>query len=92
MKEASWQKSSADPRVSLPISPDRSAAVHGTVTVSMPKDGLPYGFYLVVKSRAGLGKPAPRPGDPPHVRIEVDTTAPDAKLFSPSRRRASRTA
>ena len=43
-----------------------------------------YGFILIVKSRAGLGKPAPRPGDVPEIRVEVDTTPPDAKLYAPT--------
>jgi hypothetical protein len=82
---ATWQKSSEEPRVSFPpVSMDRSSPVRGTVTVSVPKDGAIYGYYLVVKSRAGLGKPAPRPGDPPHVRVEMDTTAPYAELRAPS--------
>ena len=38
---------------------------------------------LVVKNRAGLGK-KPRPGDVPEIRIEIDTTLPDAKLYEPS--------
>src|SRR5262249_5874157 len=80
---ASWEKSNADPMVSLPVSPTGNGAVRGTVTVTMPKEGVRYGFYLVVKSRAGLGKPAPRPGDAPHVRVEVDTTQPDARLMAP---------
>jgi hypothetical protein len=42
-----------------------------------------YGFALVVKSRAGLGKTPPRPGDVPEVRIELDTQQPLATLFSP---------
>jgi hypothetical protein len=80
---ASWEKSTADPMVSLPVSPTGNGAVRGTVTVTMAKEGVRYGFYLVVKSRAGLGKPSPRAGDAPHVRIEVDTTQPDAQLMAP---------
>src|SRR5206468_25507 len=34
-------------------------------------------------SRAGLGKPAPHPGDVPHVRLECDTTQPAAELYAP---------
>lgn len=45
-------------------------------------DGV-YGLKLVVKNRAGLGK-KPRPGDVPEIRIEIDTTLPDAKLYEPS--------
>jgi hypothetical protein len=46
-------------------------------------EGL-YGFTLVVKSRAGLGKPPPRPGDAPEIRVELDTTPPVAQLYSPA--------
>lgn len=45
-------------------------------------DGI-YGFSLVVKSRAGLGKSPPRSGDVPEIRVELDTTAPVAQLFQP---------
>ncbi len=44
-------------------------------------DGI-YGLTLVVKNRAGMGK-KPRPGDMPEIRIEIDTTLPDAQLFQP---------
>ncbi len=54
-----------------------------TRELELPGQGV-YGFILVVKSRAGLGKPAPRPGDIPEIRVEVDTTAPDAKLYAPT--------
>jgi hypothetical protein len=52
-------------------------------TVALLEGDRVYGFSLVVKSRAGLGKAPPRPGDMPEVRIELDTTPPVAKLFSP---------
>jgi hypothetical protein len=51
-------------------------------TVELPGEGI-FGISLVVRSRAGLGKPPPKPGDAPQMRIEVDTTAPEAKLFNP---------
>jgi hypothetical protein len=58
-------------------------ALKRSVTVNLPDDGL-YGFYLVVKSGAGLGKPPPQNGvDAPQLRVEVDTTAPQAKLLKP---------
>ncbi len=82
---ATWEKSLADPNVSLPAGGEvrGQGPVRGTVTVNLPRDGVVYGFYLVVKSRAGLGKPPPRPGDPPQARIEVDTTLPNAVLYEP---------
>jgi hypothetical protein len=84
---ATWEKSRTPPEVSLPVSAEATGAspapVRGSVTVEMPQQGVVYGFYLVVKSRAGRGKPPPRPGDAPHVRIEVDTTMPLAELYAP---------
>jgi hypothetical protein len=43
-------------------------------------DGV-YGFSLVLRSRAGLSKRAPKPGDIPEMRIELDTVKPQATLF-----------
>jgi hypothetical protein len=82
---ATWEKSQADPNVTLPVTAETRGAqpVRGSVTVNLPKDGLIYGFFLVVKSRAGLGKEPPRPGDPPQVRIELDTMQPEAELYAP---------
>jgi hypothetical protein len=45
-------------------------------------DGV-YGFTLVVKSKAGLGRTPPRSGDVPEIRVELDTSLPIAKLFQP---------
>jgi hypothetical protein len=56
--------------------------MHRTISVDLTSDGL-YGFYLVVKSGAGLSVPPPKPGDAPQMRVEVDTTAPEALLFGP---------
>jgi hypothetical protein len=82
---ASWEKAPTDPNVTLPVTGENrgQGAVRGSVTVSLPSDGKIYGFYLVVKSRAGLGKAPPRPGDTPQVRIEVDTLQPEAELYAP---------
>lgn len=82
---ATWEKSAGDPNVSLPVTPETRGAqpVRGSVTVNLPRDGVIYGFYLVVKNRAGLGKEPPRSGDLPHARIELDTTGPEAKLYLP---------
>lgn len=51
-------------------------------TLKLPGDGV-YGISLVVKNKAGIGKPAPRPGEVPEMLVEVDTIAPDAKLLLP---------
>ncbi len=82
---ATWEKAPTDPNVTLPVTGENrgQGAVRGSVTVTLPADGKIYGFHLVVKSRAGLGKAPPRPGDPPHVRIEVDTLQPEAELYAP---------
>jgi hypothetical protein len=82
---ATWEKSPGDPNVTLPVTGEARGLgpVKGSVTVNLPKDAVVYGFCLVVKSRAGLGKPPPRAGDPPQVRIEVDTTMPTAELYAP---------
>ena len=53
------------------------------MSVSLPKDEQTYGFYLVVKNRAGLGKAPPQSGDLPQVRLERDLTLPEAFLFKP---------
>ncbi len=50
------------------------------LTVEVPEDGV-YGFTMVVKSGAGLGKPPPQAGDVPQLLVEVDRTPPQAWLF-----------
>lgn len=64
-----------DPRSLLPIK--------GSVVVPIAQEGVQVGYYMVVKSKAGLGKSPPVNGDLPHIRVEVDTTFPEAVLFSP---------
>jgi len=51
-------------------------------TLDLPGEGV-FGLCLVVKSRAGMGKAPPRPGDAPEMVIEVDATPPVAQLFVP---------
>jgi hypothetical protein len=51
-------------------------------SVELSGDGL-YGFILIIRSRAGMGKPNPKAGDVPEMRIEVDTTPPVVGLFAP---------
>jgi hypothetical protein len=46
----------------------------------LPGEGQ-YGFLLIVRSGAGLGRSAPQKGEYPELRIEVDTTPPAAQLF-----------
>jgi hypothetical protein len=80
---ATWAKTTSEPDVSLPVVAGAEPPLCGSVTVELPKDATIYGFYLVVKSKAGLGKAPPEPGTPPQVRIEADTILPDAKLYKP---------
>ena len=82
---ATWQKTPPDAGGTfLPAAePHGGGAVRGSVTVSLLNEGVTYGYYLVVKSRAGLGKPAPHAGDPPQIRVELDATPPEAKLYRP---------
>lgn len=76
----------------LPVKAEHSAAaspahpgepLRRTLTVVLSgADGL-YGFTMVVRSGAGLGRPAPKHGDSPEMRLELDTKAPDAALYRP---------
>jgi hypothetical protein len=59
-----------------------SGPVELTLPVELAGEGA-YGFYIVVKSKAGLGSPPPQPGTPPLLRVEVDSTPPEATLFMP---------
>lgn len=74
----SWELCADDPRVEGATTGGRHQRV-----IDLPGDGV-YGFHLVVKSRAGLGKAPPRAGDSPQIRFEVDTSSPVAQLFSPT--------
>src|SRR5262249_50873698 len=80
-----WQRSDGEENITTPP-PDAHglpASLKRSLTVDLPADGL-YGFYLVAKSGAGLGKPPPQNGiDVPQMRVEVDTTFPQAELFEP---------
>jgi hypothetical protein len=69
--------------VTLPMDTNATGPLKGSVALQLDKEGVPHGFYLIVKSRAGLGKAPPRPGDLPHLRVELDTTAPFAELYKP---------
>lgn len=69
-----WERYAFDPETKGPGRHQR--------IVEVPGDGV-YGFVLVVKSRAGLGRRDPRPGDAPEIRVEVDTSSPVAQLYAP---------
>jgi hypothetical protein len=81
-----WQRCDGEDNVNAALPTDSRSmgpALKRSLTVDLQADGV-YGFYLVVKSGAGLGKPPPQNGvDVPQMRIEVDTTAPVAVLHQP---------
>jgi hypothetical protein len=70
-----WEMYAYDPNVEA--KPGRQQRI-----VPLPGDGV-FGFILIVKSKAGLGRKAPRAGEAPEIRVEVDTTAPIAQLAQP---------
>lgn len=51
-------------------------------SVDVPGEGI-YGFTMIVKNKAGVGRQAPAPGELPEVRVGVDTTAPVCELITP---------
>lgn len=53
----------------------------GPLSFTVVSEGL-YGITLLVKSGVGLHTDPPRPGDPPQMWVEVDTTKPTVKLGS----------
>lgn len=79
-----WERYAEDNDVSnAPIQgvQDRTFDLRDRETDIPFADGV-YGFSLVVKNRAGMGK-KPRPGDVPEIRVEIDTKTPEAQLFQP---------
>jgi hypothetical protein len=82
----SWEQVPPGSDTVLPAATDgrSTGPVRGSVTVSLAREGIPYGFFIVVKSRAGIGKPPPQRGDTPQVRLELDATLPLAKLYAPT--------
>jgi hypothetical protein len=59
---------------------DENLKVASPMTVNLPGEGV-YGLRLVAGNRAGLGRRPPRPGTPPQMLVEVDTTPPIARLL-----------
>ncbi len=49
--------------------------------LTVPEEGR-YGFTLIARSGVDLSEPPPRPGDPPHIWVEVDETKPQLKLLA----------
>jgi hypothetical protein len=77
-----WKEYAYDERIENPI--------NGTRLQRMVRfqegepDGI-YGFILVVKNRANIGRQPPQAGEVPELRIELDTRAPEADLYEPTR-------
>lgn len=42
-----------------------------------------FGLRVVARSATGLGDVAPVPGDPPHLTVDIDTTAPTVQMQAP---------
>jgi hypothetical protein len=82
---ASWTPSTTDHSVTLPTAAEMHSGVPvtGAVMVNLKDEGVVHGYYIVVKSAAGLGKAAPRAGTPPQIRIELDMTPPTVELYKP---------
>jgi hypothetical protein len=80
-----WNPMTIEGGVQLPpVSEMRlNQPVTGSVTVNLPRDNVTYGITVVVKSKAGLGRPKPVAGDVPQIRLELDTTPPEAFLKMP---------
>jgi hypothetical protein len=79
----SWQPFGTVQSMNVPSTPDAKgspASIRRSLTLEVPGEGK-YGFYLVVKSGVGRSKPPPQGGTRPQIRLEVDTTAPDADLY-----------
>ena len=80
-----WQSIGGEKDIPAPTANELSgpaATMRRSLAVELPEEGV-YGFYLVVRNGAGLGKPPPRPGELPQMRVEVDRTLPEAALYAP---------
>lgn len=49
-----------------------------------------YGIKVILQSGAGLAREAPKPGEAPDLRVDVDTTAPTLHVFQPVPDRAQK--
>lgn len=80
---ATWELLGGEQNLNLPPAADprgAAASVQRSLSAKLPGEGT-YGFYLIVRSGVGLGKPPPKNGDAPLMRVEVDTTPPEATLY-----------
>ena len=87
-----WSLVATEP---VTIPPTEAAGVGSQrfgVMLPLTQEGVVHGFTLVVKSKAGLGRPAPQRGEAPQIRVELDASHPDASLLNvvadPNRREA----
>jgi hypothetical protein len=80
-----WERTQHDVPVTMLAGTEYMAGMplRGSVLVKLPQPEVPYGIYLVVKSKANLGEPPPTPGKLPQMRVEVDVKAPEAQLLLP---------
>jgi hypothetical protein len=80
-----WALSPTDRSVTLPTAAEiqSGAPAAGSVMVELKQEGVVYSYFIVVKSRAGLGKKPPEPGTTPQVRIEMDVTPPSVEMYVP---------
>ncbi|HEY7153374.1 MAG TPA: hypothetical protein VH575_05395 [Gemmataceae bacterium] len=83
---ASWSKLPNELPLNWPAGADGRGPgpVRGSVSVQLPNEMAIYGFIVAIKSKAGLARPAPKPGEPPQVRVELDASIPKAQLFRPA--------
>jgi hypothetical protein len=80
-----WLPAGGEENIKIPLlseSKGTMSSLKRSLVVNLREDGV-YGFYLVVRSGGGLGKPEPQSGELPQMRIEVDTKAPEAQLILP---------
>jgi hypothetical protein len=82
---ATWERWPGEVPVTLPPITEAHGPtpVRGSVMVQLAREAVTYGFIVAVKSKAGLARPAPKPGEPPRVRIELDATVPKAEMYEP---------
>lgn len=79
---AHWTQLPPDPATIQPPEMRGLGQARGSVSVHLPEDRKVFGFYLIVRSRAGMGKERPLPGTAPQIRLERDLEAPVAKLIA----------
>ncbi len=81
----SWTLASTESfaQTGVALTANPTTPLRNKIPLNLQREGIPQGFTLVAKSRAGLGRPSPQKGELAQIRLEYDTTAPEATLFSP---------